>query len=74
MNGILTGSGIEDAVVRYNDAEIIGLRLLTIPIEDLFYGFELFLLNVFFYQAFETKFKETGSLRERSTIINSKII
>jgi lycopene cyclase domain-containing protein len=52
VNGILTGTGIKDAVVQYNNSEIIGLRLLTIPIEDLFYGLELFLLNVFFYKKF----------------------
>lgn len=71
VNGILTGSGIEDGVVRYNDDEIIGLRLLTIPIEDFFYGFELFLLNVFFYKAFETKFKETDSQGKCSAILKT---
>jgi lycopene cyclase domain-containing protein len=55
VNGILTGTGIADAVVRYNNSEIIGLRLLTIPIEDFFYGFELFLLNLFLYKTFQTK-------------------
>ena len=57
VNGILTGTGIKDAVVEYNSLEIIGLRLLTIPIEDFFYGFELFLLNIFFYKIFQGKFK-----------------
>jgi len=53
VNGILTGTGINDAVVKYNHAEIIGVRLLTIPIEDIFYGFELFLLNIFFFKFFQ---------------------
>ena len=57
VNGILTGTGIKDAVVEYNSLEIIGLRLLTIPIEDFFYGFELFLLNIFFYKIFQTEDK-----------------
>lgn len=54
VNGILTGSGLQQAVVWYNDNENIGLRLLTIPIEDIFYGFELILLNIFFYNFFKS--------------------
>ena len=49
VNGILTGTGLEEPVVRYNNSEIVGLRLLTIPVEDIFYGFELILLNLFIY-------------------------
>lgn len=55
VNGVLTGTGIKGAVVQYNESEIIGLRLLTIPVEDFFYGFELFLLNVFFYKSLQIK-------------------
>jgi lycopene cyclase domain-containing protein len=54
VNGILTGTGINDAVVKYNNEEIIGVRLLTIPVEDFLYGFELFLLNIFLYKIFES--------------------
>lgn len=50
VNGILTGTGISEAVVKYNNSEIIGLRFLTIPLEDFFYDFELILLNVFFFK------------------------
>ncbi len=53
VNGILTGTGIEGAVVRYNDAENLGIRILTIPVEDVFYGFELILLNLFLYKRFQ---------------------
>jgi len=52
VNGILTGTGIEKPVVSYNDAENMGVRLLTIPVEDAFFGFELILLNLFLYKRF----------------------
>ena len=54
VNGILTGSGLQQPVVWYNDYENLGLRLLTIPIEDIFYGFELILVNIFFYKLFRS--------------------
>ena len=50
VNGILTGTGLEIPVVWYNESEIIGFRLLTIPIEDVFYGMELILLNLLIYR------------------------
>ncbi|HBY66980.1 MAG TPA: lycopene cyclase domain-containing protein [Flavobacteriaceae bacterium] len=46
VNGILTGTGIEDQVVWYSDAENMGIRLLTIPIEDTIYNLGM-LLTVF---------------------------
>jgi lycopene cyclase domain-containing protein len=50
VNGILTGTGLEAPIVWYNNHENLAIRLLTIPIEDAFYGFALILLNVFFYE------------------------
>ena len=55
VNGILTGSCLQQPVVLYNNSQNLGIRLLTIPAEDFFYGFELILLNVILYEFFKTK-------------------
>jgi lycopene cyclase domain-containing protein len=57
VNGILTGSCLQEPVVWYNNAENLGIRLFTIPVEDVFYGFELILLNIFFFEIFKSKSK-----------------
>lgn len=58
VNGILTGTGIGGAVVNYNEVENLGIRILTIPIEDAFYGFEMILLNIYLFKWFEKKFNK----------------
>jgi lycopene cyclase domain-containing protein len=50
VNGILTGTGLDAPVVWYNAQEIIGFRILTIPIEDTFYGMGLILSNLMIYK------------------------
>lgn len=69
VNGILTGSGLPHPVVWYNDLEILGIRVFTIPVEDIFYGFELILLNIFLYEYFKNIFNQSKSFRDEQNII-----
>ncbi|MGB3343931.1 MAG: lycopene cyclase domain-containing protein [Aequorivita sp.] len=46
VNGYLTGSWIHEQVVWYNDAENLGIRIGTVPIEDSVYALTM-LLTVF---------------------------
>jgi len=46
VNAILTGSFIDHQVVWYNDQENTGIRILTIPVEDVGYAFSMVLFNL----------------------------
>jgi len=46
VNGILTGSYIDEEVVWYNNAENLGIRIFTIPVEDFAYAFSMILFNL----------------------------
>jgi lycopene cyclase domain-containing protein len=46
VNGILTGALTPEPVVKYNPNEIIGIRLVTIPLEDTIYALTCLLLPI----------------------------
>lgn len=60
INGILTGTFLESPVVWYQESQIIGLRIFTIPVEDFVYGMNLVLMNIFFYELFVQRREVTG--------------
>ena len=57
INGVLTGSWIPSEVVWYNDTENMGIRLGTIPLEDVFYGMFLLLFNCVIWERFNIQLK-----------------
>lgn len=55
VNGILTGSFIEEPVVFYNDNENLGIRLGTIPVEDVGYAFTMLLMSLVLMKIIDRK-------------------
>ena len=58
VNGVLTGSWIDNQVVWYNNAENLGIRMGTIPIEDSIYAYSMILMNLYFFEYLCSRFKK----------------
>jgi len=56
VNSVLTGSFISEPVVWYNNAETLGIRLFTVPVEDISYAFSLILYNLLLINKLEDIF------------------
>jgi len=66
VNGLLTGTGLANPVVWYSSAHIIGLRILSIPVEDVFYGMDLILLNVMIYTGISSRIFQRLKSRKKN--------
>ncbi len=55
VNGILTGSFIDEPIVWYNNSENVHIRFFTIPVEDFGYAFSMLLFSVILIERFKTK-------------------
>jgi lycopene cyclase domain-containing protein len=60
VNGILTGSFIPEEVVWYKNAENTGIRISTIPLEDVFYAMLMILMTVAIAEWLEARNKKNS--------------
>lgn len=58
VNGILTGSFIDEQVVWYDNSLNMGIRIFTIPVEDSVYGLLLILMNITLLESFRNKYNK----------------
>lgn len=60
VNGLLTGSFIPEEIVYYDNAQNLGIRLGTIPVEDMVYGLLMLLMNVTWFEFLRNRFRPAG--------------
>lgn len=56
VNGLLTGSFIPEEIVYYDNAQNLGIRLGTIPVEDMVYGLLMLLMNLSWFEFFKDRY------------------
>jgi lycopene cyclase domain-containing protein len=66
VNGLLTGSFIPGEVVYYDDTQNLGIRLGTIPVEDLVYGMMMLLMNVTWFEWLKSR-KSLNAVSSRTS-------
>lgn len=57
VNGILTGAVTPQPIVWYSEEHIMGPRIVTIPVEDIFYNYAMLLPIIWLYHRFTSKEK-----------------
>jgi lycopene cyclase domain-containing protein len=55
VNGVLTGAVTAEPIVWYSAEHIMGPRIITIPVEDFFYNYDMLILVVFLYERWKKK-------------------
>ncbi len=55
INGVLTGGYTDQPVVLYNPEEYLGVRIISVPIDDSVYGFLLLFSIVTLYESFKKR-------------------
>jgi lycopene cyclase domain-containing protein len=58
VNGILTGIATNEPIVWYHEEHIMGLRIFTIPLEDVFYNYSMLLPITAIYEFLKSKFAQ----------------
>ncbi|MCT4561622.1 MAG: lycopene cyclase domain-containing protein [Crocinitomicaceae bacterium] len=53
VNGVLTGMATPEPVVWYSEAHIMGVRFISIPLEDFFYNYDMLILVCFLFEKFK---------------------
>lgn len=58
VNGILTGMATAEPIVWYSEKHIMGARIFTIPLEDIYYTFFMLFPIVMIHEGLRKKFKQ----------------
>ena len=62
VNGVLTGMFTDEPIVWYNHAENMGIRLITIPVDDIGYNMLMLLIVITVLEMFKVR-SLTGALK-----------